>query len=106
MENQIDVKERELKFCNRRAEDLSSKLGIIRQWCEWLTQPPGSQLPRPDRSPYFETDEVGLNIALILTRTHAIEVFLSLGTASLLAMINLGKSCLGIKTGTLLRPTN
>ncbi|KAM7533460.1 hypothetical protein Aperf_G00000126335 [Anoplocephala perfoliata] len=57
MENQIGAKERELKSCNRRAEDLSSKLGIIRRWCEWLTQPPGSQLPRPDRSPYFETDE-------------------------------------------------
>ncbi|VUZ55868.1 unnamed protein product [Hymenolepis diminuta] len=57
MENQIDAKERELKSCSRRADDLSSKLDVIRRWCEWLTQPPGKNIPRPDRNPYFEAEE-------------------------------------------------
>ncbi|CDS35756.1 apoptosis stimulating of P53 [Echinococcus multilocularis] len=57
MENQVTVKDRELKSCTRRSEELSTKLDIIRKWCEWLVQPPNSQLARPDRSPYFETNE-------------------------------------------------
>ncbi|KAL5962536.1 Apoptosis-stimulating of p53 protein 2 [Taenia solium] len=57
MENQVAAKDRELKSCNRRSDELATKLDIIRKWCEWLIQPPGSQLTRPDRSPYFETDE-------------------------------------------------
>ncbi|VDL65074.1 unnamed protein product [Hymenolepis diminuta] len=61
MENQIDAKERELKSCSRRADDLSSKLDVIRRWCEWLTQPPGKNIPRPDRNPYFEAEEVSLD---------------------------------------------
>ncbi|VDM25279.1 unnamed protein product [Hydatigera taeniaeformis] len=60
MENQVAAKDRELKSCNRRSEELSTKLDIIRRWCEWLIQPPGSQFARPDRSPYFETDEFTL----------------------------------------------
>lgn len=52
------AKDRELKSCNRRSDELSTKLDIIRKWCEWLIQPPGSQVSRPDRSPYFENDEV------------------------------------------------
>ena len=58
MENQVATKDREIKSCNRRSEELSSKLDVIRKWCEWLTQPPCSQTPRPDRRPYFEATEV------------------------------------------------
>ncbi|VDN97499.1 unnamed protein product [Rodentolepis nana] len=58
MQNQIDAKERELKSCRRRADDLSFKLDVIRRWCEWLTQPPGRHVPRPNTNPYFEAEEV------------------------------------------------
>ncbi len=58
MQNQVSVKDRELKSCNLRSEELSKKLEIINKWCEWLARPPSAQNKRPDRSPYFAVQEV------------------------------------------------
>ncbi|VDO01044.1 unnamed protein product [Rodentolepis nana] len=70
MQNQIDAKERELKSCRRRADDLSFKLDVIRRWCEWLTQPPGRHVPRPNTNPYFEAEECRVSVSFF--RAHSI----------------------------------
>ncbi|EUB59008.1 Apoptotic enhancer 1 protein [Echinococcus granulosus] len=98
MENQVAVKDRELKSCTRRSEELSTKLDTIRKWCEWLVQPPNSQLARPDRSPYFETNEAKFALhssrccdllSLLISSSHGIP----LRDRRLIIIVELGLLC-------------
>lgn len=60
LESQTASKGRELGSSVRRSDEVSKKLAVIQQWCQWFAQPQAARFSRPDSAPLFEVEQVSL----------------------------------------------